>query len=155
METSPTITTSPIEHLRQTPEPGRAVPRPSRHQRRSAVSDSGRSGPSSEEKAREAEAILKEKPWLKAFLGDDATFDSPQPPAVTETGLARLAVPTPNVPNTFAPPPPTPPVLDPVPLSPHSLPALSSSTFAIHATPPAPNIVLVPSSPTTLMSAGT
>src|SRR5437588_8543320 len=144
METSPTITTSPIEHLRQTPEPGRAVPRPSRHQRRSAVSDSGRSGPSSEEKAREAEAILKEKPWLKAFLGDDTTFDSPPPPAVTETGLARLAVPTPNVLDTLAPPPPTPPALDPVPPPPPSPPPPPPRASPLPSTPPAPPPAPVP-----------
>ena len=45
----------------------------------------------SDERARAAKAILKDKPWLVDFWGDDGTFDSPPAADVTEMGVDHLA----------------------------------------------------------------
>src|SRR5437588_8748934 len=79
------------------------------HRRRSALTGSRGSGCLSEERAREAKAILKDKPWLVDFWGDDGTLDSPPAADVTETGVDRLAEPTASPHDTFTPPPAMPP----------------------------------------------
>src|SRR5437588_5282641 len=79
------------------------------HRRRSARTGSRGSGRLSEERAREATAILKDKPWLVDFWGDNGTLDSPPAADVTEMGIDRLAEPTASPHDTFAPPPVTPP----------------------------------------------
>ena len=61
------------------------------HRRHSALMGSRGSGRLSEERAREAKAILKDKPWLVDFWGDDGTFDSPPAADVTEMGVDHLA----------------------------------------------------------------
>ena len=157
-------------------ERSRQEPQGHSGERRSAVSDSGRSGPSNEEKERQARAILEDRSWLASFLGahsrtsgvdtasishghrHDGTLGSPAAAVVTERGVVRLARSTPAAPDTFTPSPPSPPTpfaLDPLLPPPHSLQPLSTIVLSPSATPTATNVTLVPESGGAPASKGT